>query len=168
MRVICKGEFPIYFVNQIQEIFKTDFINPNGFSFKFEDKELSFYFDKDFTNYSLVPTKDDIYIGDGQNLLENKYANTAKFSISINGQNPYYDMSWSIKNAGDWFRIIILIFARFYGDTDIEFSKKLYNLCEETLKMNSRFFKKFNKEKYNSYKSAFLFFEDYLNSFIEY
>ena len=27
---------------------------------------------------------------------------------------------------------------------------------------------KFNKEKYNSYKSAFLFFEDYLNSFIEY
>ena len=83
-------------------------------------------------------------------------------------QNPYYDMSWSIKNAGDWFRIIILIFARFYGDTDIEFSKKLYNLCEETLKMNSRFFKKFNKEKYNSYKSAFLFFEDYLNSFIEY
>ena len=40
MRVICKGEFPIYFVNQIQEIFKTEFINPNGFSFKFEDKEL--------------------------------------------------------------------------------------------------------------------------------
>ena len=27
MRVICKGEFPIYFVNQIQEIFKTDFID---------------------------------------------------------------------------------------------------------------------------------------------
>ena len=71
MRVICKGEFPIYFVNQIQEIFKTDFINPNGFSFKFEDKELSFYFHTDFTNYSLIPTKDDIYIGNGQNLLEN-------------------------------------------------------------------------------------------------
>lgn len=168
MRVICKGKFPVYFVNQIQKIFETDYINPNGFSFKFEDKELSFYFDKDFTNDSLIPTKDDIYIGDGKNLLENKYANTAKFSISINGPCSYYDMAWPIQNAGDWFRIIILILARFYGDTDIEFSKRLYDFCEETLKMNSRFFTKFDEAKYNHYKNAYIFFKDYLNSFIEY
>lgn len=168
MRVICKGEFPVHFVNQIQKIFETDFLNPNGFSFKFEDKELSFYFDRDFTNDSLIPTKDDIYIGDGQNLLERKYANIAKFSISINGPCQYFDMNWSIHNAGDWFRIIILIFARLYGDTDIEFSKRLYDFCEETLKMNSRFFTKFDEEKYKSFKTAYLFFQNYLDSFIEY
>lgn len=168
MRVICKGAFPIHFVNQIQKVFETDYINPNGFSFKFEDKELSFYFDKDFINDSLIPKEKDIYIGDGQNLLENKFANAAKISISINGNNPYYDICCNIKNAGDWFRIIILIFARLYGDTDIEFSKKLYNLCEETLKMNSRFFTKFDEEKYNRYKNAYLFFKEYLDSFIEY
>ncbi len=168
MRVICKGNFPVNFVNQIQKIFETSFVNPNGFSFKFEDKELNFYFDKSFTNDSLIPTENDIYIGDGQNLLENKYANAAKISISINGNNSYYDMIWPMHNAGDWFRIIILIFARLYGDTDIEFSKKLYDLCEKTLKMNSRFYVAFDEEKYNHYKNAYLFFKEYLDSFIEY
>ena len=169
MKVICKGDFPVYLVNQIQHIFKTEYIpTPVGFRFTFDNKPLDFLFDKDFSDNSLVPTLEDVYIGDGQNLLENKYANIAKISISTNGYNSYYDMSWKINNGGDLFRIIVLIYARLYGDSDYEFVRKLYDLCEDTLRMNSRFFVKFDEKKYKSFKTAYLFFQDYLDSFIEY
>lgn len=159
MKVIVKGNFPVNCVAELSDYFKITY-QPLGFKVKFEEIELDFMVDRDFT-FSFVPTIEDCYLGNGEDFLQNKSANIAKFSVSYTGNNSYYDSIVPIKNASDVFTIIVLILSRFYCDTDIEFARKLFDFCEKSININSRFYEKFDEEKFKAFDSAYLFFENY-------
>lgn len=166
MIIISKGEFPIKTFIQLKQYFDLSYFD-DGVVLHYEDKEFRFIFDKDFTK-DIFPTDAECYIGDGTDFLQNKMANSAKISISLTCSSGYYDFVNPVRNGGDLFKMVVLLLARLYGDSEEGFSERLYNFCEKSLEMNFRFYKKFDKEKYEHYKNAYLFFRDYFNQLIEY
>lgn len=167
MRIIVKGDFPVICFSQLKEYFEVVYTS-FGIIVRYEDKEFKFEFDRDYMKPDLQPTLEDCFIGDGLNFLENKAANRALFSISKTAvDNAYYDKSIPVRSAADLFKIIVLLLARFYGDSEKDFSKRLFDFCEKSIGIEGHL-DKFDEEKFKEYTSSYLFFCRYFDNLTSY